>query len=434
MRTCGTCPFCGLLCGDISFSPPQTAAPATNSSLKQCERAITSWGLAQPVSTWTLKTLRAGRAIAAETALAEVVALLQTVPRTLFAGLGTDVAGVRATIDYAQQVNGILDHAHSDALQTNLQLLQHAGWISTTLSEVRYRADIVVGFGDSLLERFPRLLQLCTPSAEVGTSRPPPKVFLIGTDDIDFRSRSLLITDAETISLRRQDWLSAIYYLEQDVVGTLATPTCAPAVAALAAIAAALKSSQYSAWIWSAADFVNPGDDLILTAIIRLIGHLNQKQRAAVLPLGGSNGDVTAQQVCSWKTGFPLRQSISLTQVDYQPRRYRALDVLRRHDCQAAIYISAFEPIEPPIEFWNVTGPKIIMGHPALKSAVKADYFFPTGIPGIDHDSHLFRGDGVAVISVEKKRAALAPAVADWMSKLLTEHIRTAPSYTASVT
>ena len=378
--------------------------------------------------------MRAGRAIAAETALAEVVALLQSVPRTLFAGLATDVAGVRATIDYAQQINGILDHAHSDALQTNLQLLQHAGWISTTLSEVRYRADVLVGFGDSLLERFPRLLQLCTPLSEVGTPRPSPRVYLIGTDDIDFRSRSLLIADAETISLRRQDWLSAIYQLEQDVVGTTSTPMRTPAVAALATIAVALKSSQYSAWIWSAADFVNPGDDLILSAIIRLVTRLNQKQRAAVLPLAGSQGDVTAQQVCTWKTGFPIRQSISLTQVDYQPRRYRALDVLRRDDCQAAVYISAFEPIEPPVEFWNVAGPKIIMGHPALKSAVKADYFFPTGIPGIDHDSHLFRGDGVAVISVEKKREAIAPAVADWMSKLLMEHILTTPSYTASVT
>jgi formylmethanofuran dehydrogenase subunit B len=166
---------------------------------------------------------------------------------------------------------------------------------------------------------------------------------------------------------------------------------------------------------------LSEGDDLILDLLVRLVAKRNETSRAAVLPLAGSNGDTTAQQVCTWKTGFPLRQAIQQHSSDYQPHRFRALDVLKRQDCDAAIYVSAFEPIEPPEEFWGVSGVKVVVGHPALKCATRADYFFPSGIPGVDHESHLFRGDGVTIISVDRKRDSLAPPVAEWFGKLLNQ-------------
>lgn len=422
MRTCGTCPFCGLLCDGIAFPSQSTTAHADTLPILNCERLNRGWLLSQPNSAWQLKPLRKGRISEPQAVVSEAAQLIAQSRRPLFCGLGTDVAGMRQIVDYARHVGAILDHQHSDALQLNLKLLQHGGWIATTLSEIRFRADVIVLVGDSVLERFPRLLSLLADG-----NKPTPKVFWLGTDDLRFRSHALLVPEVEAISLKTSDWLSALSELHarfsKRTGRDSGTPTEDASKSYLASLETALAGSKYAAWIWSAADFLADGDDLILDLLLRLVTRLNESTRAAVLPLAGSHGDVTAQQVCTWKTGFPLRQMLNKLEADYQPQRYRALDVLKKNDCDAAVYVSAFEPIEPPDEFWNVSGVKVIVGHPALKSALRADYFFPTAIPGIDHDSHLFRGDGVAVVSLNAKRSALAPSVAEWFRNLLNEHV-----------
>lgn len=448
MRSFGTCPFCGLMCGGVSFpsSLPSSLTTPLQAGVSQagnllvaasqfgvsgalpCERQVRGWGLAQPNSSWHHKPLRHGRTVDARIAVQEASALLIQARRTLFSGLATDVAGMRQVIDLARLVGGVLDHMHSEALQLNLKLLQHGGWIATTLSEVRVRADVIVLVGDSLLERFPRLLSLL-----VHDSQPAKQIYWLGTDDIRFRTQAMLVPEVHSISIKKSDWMTVLTGLLRQVThsseqkideGPLGSETSAE----MGTLHNVLTNSRYATWVWTAADFLSAGDDLILDVLVRLVTKLNETSRAAVLPLAGSHGDVTAQQVCTWKTGFPLRQALNQNESDYQPNRYSTREVLRNQDCDAAIYVSAFEPLEPPEEFWGVTGPRIIVGHPALKAASRADYFFPSGIPGIDHESHLFRGDGVAVVSVDQKRDLQLPAVAEWLGQLKDQYSRQHPS------
>lgn len=425
MRACGVCPFCGLLCSGISFySLPEPACQSVATD-SDCERASRGWRLSQPNASWHLRPLRHGRVIAAGVAIGEAAQQIADARRTLFWGLGTDVAGMRQVIDYARTVGGVLDHLHSDALQANLSLMQHAGWVATTLSEIRFRSDVIVLVGDSLLERFPRLLAMLTDRAKP-KSENAPKLFWFGTDDLQFRAQAMLLPHIQAISLKKGEWLPALTSLllqaDSSHNGDLDSNVAHwGSSESFISLARSLLASHYAAWIWSAADFLSEGDDLILDLLVRLVAKRNETSRAAVLPLAGSNGDTTAQQVCTWKTGFPLRQAIQQHSSDYQPYRFCAMEVLKREDCDAAIYISAFEPIEPPEEFWGVSGVKVVVGHPALKCATRADYFFPSGIPGVDHESYLFRGDGVTVISVDRKRDSLAPPVAEWFEQLLKQ-------------
>lgn len=446
MQTCGTCPFCGLLCSGIQFplragtfsaatspTPRVVRSDAVSpTSFDQCDRSKRGWDLAQPTPGWQLKPLRQGRSLEAVVAVREVTQSLLQSRRILFSGLATDVAGNRQVIDFARSVGGILDHMHSEALQLSLKLLQHGGWIATTLSEIKFRADTIVLVGDSILDRFPRLLALLA-----NDNLPNRKLIWLGTDDIKFRSQAMLLPQVQCISIKKSDWLSALSSLLLNTSSKTAnksyTDTAAKFSSKLDPLMQALAASQYTSFVWSAADFLSEGDELILDVLVRLVAKLNQTSRAAVLPLAGSHGDVTAQQVCTWKTGFPLRQALHSEGVDYQPNRYGVADVLQHNDCDAVVYVSAFEPIEPPVEFWNVSGVKVIVGHPAMKSAGKADYFFPSAIPGIDHDCHLFRGDNVAVVSVEGKRESLAPSVAEWFGNFLNEVVSQRTSSTSSI-
>ena len=85
--------------------------------------------------------------------------LLQHRRRPLIGGLGTDVAGMRATLALARQLGAVVDHAGSSAKYRNLHVLQEFGWITTTLAEVRNRADLLLLIGDGWHARFPRFVE-----------------------------------------------------------------------------------------------------------------------------------------------------------------------------------------------------------------------------------------------------------------------------------
>jgi formylmethanofuran dehydrogenase subunit B len=415
MRTEGICTFCGLLCGDVGISATSSFEATKVSLQNQCDRGWRGFQIATPTPSWHLSPLHHGKPIEPAFATRAVAHLLHQAGRTLFAGLATDVGGIRALLDVADRCGGIVDHLHSDALQVNLDLLQQTGWISTTLSEIRFRADVIVLVGDHLLDRFPRLLERLR---GVGAAlERPAQFFHLGSDDIDFRSQALLRPDVNALSIRKSQWLSLLQNMRLSLAsdeGGLVDKYPPN----LTKLFEALRQSSYSAWIWSAADFTSESEELVLDSINQLVRQLNVKQRSAILPLAGSQGDTTAMQVCSWKTGFPLRQYLQQGTSHYEPRRYRASDVMSQSDCRCLFYVSTFEPVEPPAEFWQFQGPKVVLGHPALRAATKVDYFLPTGIPGIDHDSHLFRGDGVSVLYAPAIRSPMAKAAAQWLQEI----------------
>ena len=68
---------------------------------------------------------------------------------------------MRVLVELAERSGGIVDHANGDALFRNLRVLQNTGWISTTLTEVRNRADLLVVAGPDISRRFPRFFERC---------------------------------------------------------------------------------------------------------------------------------------------------------------------------------------------------------------------------------------------------------------------------------
>src|SRR5262245_9291331 len=98
-----------------------------------------------------------GKAVALDAAIAEVVNLLSASRLPVIAGLGTDVAGVRAAIKLAQRVGGVIDHMHSEVLLRDLDVMREAGMMVTTPNEVRLRADFLLLVGPGLIEAWPAL-------------------------------------------------------------------------------------------------------------------------------------------------------------------------------------------------------------------------------------------------------------------------------------
>ncbi len=102
-----------------------------------------------------------GRATPWPSAIAAAARLLGASHQPLFAGLGTDVAGARALYPLACATGAICDSAGGNALMQGLRALQDRGQFTTTLAEVRTRADVIVFIGGLPLNEAPLIAQRC---------------------------------------------------------------------------------------------------------------------------------------------------------------------------------------------------------------------------------------------------------------------------------
>jgi len=81
---------------------------------------------------------------------AGAVKLIGKAALPLFGGLATDVEGMRAVMSIADRSGGIVDHALSEAQYRNFKILQTTGWTTTTLTETRNRADLIIIAGSDI--------------------------------------------------------------------------------------------------------------------------------------------------------------------------------------------------------------------------------------------------------------------------------------------
>src|SRR5690349_17139418 len=151
-----TCPFCGLLCDDLLVESDQdTLRPVRGA----CERSQSAFARLGPAAVTRAAALVSGKRADYDVAIHTAAAILQASRRPLIGGLATDIEGMRAALSLARRIGAVVDHAVSPVKYRNLHVLQDAGWITTTLSEVKNRADLLVLFGDGWYTRFPRFVE-----------------------------------------------------------------------------------------------------------------------------------------------------------------------------------------------------------------------------------------------------------------------------------
>src|SRR6478735_6350721 len=101
-----TCPACGLLCDDVTLS--------STSPIKVKNGCAKSISFFEQLHKETKPSV-AGKETDLETALRAAAQILDKSNQPLFAGLGTEVQGMRAVMRLAEKTGATLDHMHSEA-------------------------------------------------------------------------------------------------------------------------------------------------------------------------------------------------------------------------------------------------------------------------------------------------------------------------------
>ena len=406
-----TCPACGLLCDDIQLEINNNKI---KSLTRSCEKSVLFFE--QPLGETT--PLINGKTASLQQAFAHAAKLIKTSQKPLFAGLNTDVAGFRSMFNLAQKTNATLQHMNVQSMARNMKVLQSTGWQTTTLTEVKNRADVIVCFGD-IVSHHPRFFERFVDCDGMFVKAKQRKVFFIG-ENIKFKAEiSSKATPASLLACRADDLPEITLVLRALVAGKtlVATEVAGVKVSDLQAVADKLKAAQYAVLAWVAKNLDFPHAELTIQNVTETVAILNTKTRAAGLPLGGSDGDTSANNANTWLSGLALKDEV----ID--------------HDLMLWVNSISAEKLPPKtdkpliiIGNANLAGAacsrEAILQHDKKQSRLQAaptkspDVFIPIATPGLDCNGTLFRVDSSVILPLKKIRDNALPTLHEVVSEI----------------
>ena len=394
-----TCPFCPLACDHLQ--PPAAA----------CARAARSW--ADSLAGASARPSIDGHDAALDDALQAAGARLGAARQVLMAGLGADVAGSRALYPLASRLGALCDAAGGDALMQGIRALQDRGQFTTTLAEVRTRADLIVLLGPWPHEAMPLLADR------------------LGLGDPQVPQRHLVLWGGPAEDVGVGDGRAGVSVehlpFENDVFDSVSRLAAAlggrlPAAGPLQALAERLRQARYAVIVGTPA-LLPQQAALWIEAVHRIVGLLNASTRAAALWLGGGGGAATANQTFAWLSGLPLRQRATPRGLEHEPLAFGATRVLEGQGADALLWVSAFDAQATPPA---AALPTVVLGHPGQAEACRREgsVFIPVATPGVGHAGHVFRTDGTVLMPLHARAEQALPSVAEVAQRLLQEVAR----------
>lgn len=408
-----TCPFCPLACDHATVQVGAGAQPLglQGADCERARRALAGYASAPA----TARAEIDGQAASLDAAIDAAAQRLSASRQPLFAGLGTDVAGMRALYPLACATGAICDAAPGEALMHGLRALQDRGQFTTTLAEVRTRADLIVFVGGLPLAMAPLIRErLGIGDAQVAQRH----VVVLGPGDGDEAALAAWAgagVTVEAIALHG-DLFDTVSLLDA-LVAKRPAMAAAQVPAALRALAERLQAAHYGVLVGAPALLPAQGA-LVVEVVHRSVNELNRKTRAAALWIGGGNGVATANQVFAWLSGVPMRSRAGPRGLEHEPLRYGSLRLIEQGAVDALLWVASFDAQSAPPQN---TLPMVVLGHPALAERCRraGSVFIAVSTPGIGSAGHVFRTDGTVLMPLHAARPDALPTVAALAQRLL---------------
>jgi formylmethanofuran dehydrogenase subunit B len=370
-----TCPACGLLCDDV------------NTNTVKCLKSIAFFN--QPIGQ-KLAQIK-GKSASIDEAINAACALLKQSKQPLFAGLSTDIEGFRAVNALALKTNGDMQHMNHASTQRNMRVLQSSGWQTTTLTEVKNHADLIVCIGSNIVNHNPRFFEryIETDGMFAGGNICNREVIYIGADNAPKGANVLPCSEERLPEVLAV--LQALLLNKALRINKIAGIN----IIQLQNLADRLKTAKYSVLTWVSKDFSCKHAELTIGKITQIVATLNQTTRASGLPVGGSDGDTSVNYMHAWLNGV----IINCEEV---------------HGYDALVWVNSFNADKLP----PCNAPTIVLGNSNMHFAQAPDVFISIATPGLDCNGGLFRVDGSVTLPLKKTRESNLPTLAEVLQKI----------------
>jgi formylmethanofuran dehydrogenase subunit B len=341
-----------------------------------------------------------GREATLDDALQHAADILADARAPLIWGLSrSSTPGQRAAVRLAETIGATIDTTASLCHGPSIMAIQEVGESTSSLGEIRHRADLVIYWGVDPLTSHPRHLERYSiePAGEF-VARGRADRTLIVVDHT--RTATAQIAD-EFVQIEPDGDFEALWTLRALVRGVepdAQVPTGAP-LATLRALAQRMTSCR------SGVLFFGLGLSRLglghrhVEALLRLVTDLNAHTRFYARRMRIPGDVAGADSVLCWQTGFPFSVSLSRGFPRYNPGEYSANEVLERREADACLLVGSegVEQLSPLARRHLASLPTIVLEYPTVSSLVAPTVRFTTAVYGIHLAGTAYRMDEVPI-------------------------------------
>jgi formylmethanofuran dehydrogenase subunit B len=349
----------------------------------------------------------AGEPVALDAAIAEAAKLVAASNQPLIAGLGTDVAGVRAAISLAQRIGGVIDHMHAESLLRNLDVVRSSGVMLTTPTEADVHADTLLVAGP--VPHNGLFQQLFSGSSKRTAGGKARRIFWLcpgsGAATVAAGRNSVKV-----VGRAPRDLPALLAALRARILGRPVAKTAIP-VRTLEQLSRDLKASRFGLAIWAVAHV----DALAIEMLCGLVDDLNATTRFSTLPLLPADNALGVLQACGWMTGLPMRTGFGRGQAHHDPWLFDSRRLIGNGETDCVIWISAYRAEQPP---WREALPTIALTASGASFRVPPRVHIAVGVPAIDHAAVHYLPSTGTLSAVAASQPSTRISVADAISRI----------------
>ncbi len=361
-----------------------------------------------------------GKKVSLDVAVAQAAELLRGSNQPVIGGCATDVNGMRGVMALADKSGAVVDNINFTAARRNFLALQDTGWMNTTLAEIKNRCDLLLIVGVDLEGFAPRFFEryLWNKESMFLDDTSQRNVVYLGKAPSGDVSTSPAGVKAKVLECAETDLPEVMAVLRALVKSKkiVAESVCGITLSDLQIVADQLKAAKYSVVTWAAGALDYDQAELTVQMLSEMVKDINtMNTRCSGFPLGGKEGDQTANQVCGWTSAYPARARFSSGFPEYDPFLYDSNAMLANGEADVLVWVQAFNSASvPPI----TELPTIVVARSGMTFAKQPAVFIPVGTPGIDHAGHAYRLDNVVAIRLKKLRDSGLPSTADVLNAI----------------
>lgn len=335
-----TCTFCGCVCDDITLK-------VEGDHILEAKSACVlgkAWFLNHHVEQRPVCTIE-GRPATLDEGVERAARILAEAKYPIIYGLSdTTCEAQRIAVGIADWIGGTVDTTTSVCHGPSGMAFQGVGEVTCTLGEIRNRGDLIIFWGSNPAESHPRHF--------TKYSLTPKGMFLPrGRKDrtcvlVDVRKTKS--ANAADIFLRikpRKDF-EALWTLRALAKGLNLDPrvveeeTGVP-LSAWQDLMDRMKQARFGVFLFGMGLTMTRGKHLNTEALLALTRDMNAFTRFVAKPMRGHGNVTGADNVVSWRTGYPFGVNLCRGYPRFNPGEYTTSDTLARREADAAMIVAS---------------------------------------------------------------------------------------------
>lgn len=438
-----SCPICGCLCDDIEVTVENNEVVKVKNGCAICESKFLGYRghhrIQKPLMRKNGKLVPVSMDEAVHAA-AEILANANY--PILYGWSSTSSEAQRVGVELTEEIGGIMDNTAVVCHGPSILGVQEVGIPTSTLGQIRHRADLIIYWGCDPWSAHPRHLERYTSFTEGRFEKSEWKTYMqklkaqAGQKKLESAAaridavrlprtqtcaipgmpqtmnkegRKLIVVDVrKSMTAEMADYFIQVepnkdYELMQALRVLIADgeldvdKVAGVPVEYLKEVADALVNCEFGVIFFGMGLTQTAGKFRNIEIAISLVRDLNAKTKFLIMPMRGHFNVTGANVVSAWQSGYPYGVDFSLGYPRYNPGETTCMDVLIREEHDASLVIAADPGANFPKKAIEnmVKHPLIVIDPHMNATAMLGDIVFPSAFVGIEVEGTAYRMDHV---------------------------------------